>query len=294
MKTPVGFELPENTSDCHVHVFDPDHFAYAADRRYTPPAATVDDLVDLHGRLGIERAVLVQPSVYGADNRCLLAALDRLGDRARGVAVIGDRVNVAELNAMHARGVRGVRLNLQVARQSDAASIRSLIVQTSQQLRSLPWIIQIYASLPVIVAVADTLATLPQRVLLDHFGMAKAVEGTSQDGFAELLALLSHPNIHIKLSGPYQISLQGPAYLNVAPIAHSLFSAAASRAVWGSDWPHPGGAQRPVDTRPGDIELFRPEDDARNLGLIADWLPDADQRRQLLVENPGRLFWAYQ
>jgi 2-pyrone-4,6-dicarboxylate lactonase len=290
MQTSVGFVLPDKTTDCHVHVFDPDRFPYASDRRYTPLAATADELAAVHRRLGVERAVLVQPSVYGTDNRCLLAALDQFGGGARGVAVIGDGDDAARLGAMHASGVRGVRLNLQVTHESDIASIRSRVLRLSQQLGSLQWVIQIYASLPVIVAIADTLTALPQRVLIDHFGMAKAVNGTSQTGFPELLSLVSHPSIHVKLSGPYQISKQGPAYPDIAPIARNLFSAAPTRTVWGSDWPHPGGAQRPVDAKPGDVEPFRQEDDARNLGLVAEWFPDADARRQLLVDNPSRLF----
>jgi predicted TIM-barrel fold metal-dependent hydrolase len=250
----------------------------------------VDDLATTHARLGVERVVLVQPSVYGTDNRCLLAALERLGRRARGVAVVADNDDAAHLSSMHARGIRAARLNLQVTHQSDVSSVRARILRLSQQLGRLPWVIQIYASLPVLVAVADTLATLPQRVLIDHFGMAQAAGGTDQDGFRELLELVSRPHIHIKLSGPYQISTQSPGYANIAPIARRLFGAASSRAVWGSDWPHPGGAQRPADASPGAIEPFREEDDARNLALVGDWIPDADARHQLLVDNPGRLF----
>jgi predicted TIM-barrel fold metal-dependent hydrolase len=136
------------------------------------------------------------------------------------------------------------------------------------------------------------LRALPQRVLIDHFGMAKAVGGTAQEGFRQLLALLSHPAIHIKLSGPYQISTQAPDYPDVAPIARSLFDAAPTRCIWGSDWPHPGGAQRPANAKPSDIEPFREEDDAHNLRLVASWLPDTDAQRQLLSVNPERLFWS--
>ena len=119
MQTSVNFVLPDNTTDCHVHVFDPVRFPYVSDRRYTPPAATADELAAVHGRLGVQRVVLVQPSVYGSDNRCLFAALDQFGGRARGVAVVGDGDDAARLGAMHTSGVRGVRLNLQVTHQSD-------------------------------------------------------------------------------------------------------------------------------------------------------------------------------
>jgi 2-pyrone-4,6-dicarboxylate lactonase len=290
MNATVGFVAGSCTTDCHVHVFEPDRFPYAASRRYTPPAATVDDLLAVHMRLGVQRAVLVQPSVYGTDNRCLLAALDRLGGQARGVAVIGDQHDAAQLASMHARGVRAARLNLHVAHQTDPAAIRSRILRLSEQLTDRSWIIQIYASLAALTTVATTLAGLPQRVLIDHFGMAQASRGTQQAGFRELLDLVGQPNIHIKLSGPYQISERAPGYDDVASIARSLFAAAPGRSVWGSDWPHPGGARRALDAKPTDIEPFRDEDDARNVGLVGDWLPDVEQRHQLLVKNPASLF----
>jgi predicted TIM-barrel fold metal-dependent hydrolase len=280
---------PAHATDCHVHVFDPQRFAYHAARRYTPASATVEALIAVHARLGIERCVLVQPSVYGTDHRCLLAALDVLGGRARGVAVIDDGAGRAELEALHARGVRGARLNLQVSHDADVAQARQRLLRLSQQLQALPWVIQLHAALPVTVALASTLRSLPHNVLLDHFASASAAGGLRQAGFGELLALLASPNVHIKLSGPYQISHRTPAYDDVAPIARSLLAAAPCRAVWGSDWPHPAGAQRPANTSPEQVEAFREEDDARNLGLLSHWC-DAAERRQVLVDTPARLF----
>src|SRR5205085_6732177 len=120
MRRPVALmsilRLPANACDCHVHVFEPARFPYASWRAYTPPAAEVGRLQDLHGALGVERVVLVQPSVYGVDNDCMLDALHALGtDRARGVAVV-DLATVSDtrLRALHAAGVRGARLNLRV------------------------------------------------------------------------------------------------------------------------------------------------------------------------------------
>src|SRR3954451_6282047 len=82
------FAIPPGACDCHVHVFDPDRFPYAPNRSYTPGPASVDDLLAFEDRIGMTRCVLVQASPYGSDNACLIAALDRLGEGARGVAVI--------------------------------------------------------------------------------------------------------------------------------------------------------------------------------------------------------------
>lgn len=82
-------QVPSKACDCHVHVFEPPaRYSLARDRAYTPPEASVEELVSFQERLRFERVVIVQPSVYGSDNSCLLDALRRLGPRARGVAVI--------------------------------------------------------------------------------------------------------------------------------------------------------------------------------------------------------------
>lgn len=92
--------LPEGACDSHVHVFDPDRFAYAPGRAYTPGPALVADLRVHLARLGLDRCVVVQPSVHGTDNRCLLATLAGLGPQvARGVTD-------DDLARLHAAGVR--------------------------------------------------------------------------------------------------------------------------------------------------------------------------------------------
>ena len=65
--------------------------------------------------LGVMRAVLVQPSVYGTDNEVLLRALVEVGEGGstfRGVAVVEWDIDFASLKKMHAAGVRGVRVNI--------------------------------------------------------------------------------------------------------------------------------------------------------------------------------------
>jgi predicted TIM-barrel fold metal-dependent hydrolase len=56
--------------------------------------------------------VVVQPSFYAADNTCTLAAVERSKGRARAVVVVDEQVSPRELADMHARGARGVRLQM--------------------------------------------------------------------------------------------------------------------------------------------------------------------------------------
>ena len=52
-------------------------FPFAAERAYTPPDAGVDQFEALQQRLGLSRAVFVQASCHGTDNRAMVDALER-------------------------------------------------------------------------------------------------------------------------------------------------------------------------------------------------------------------------
>src|SRR5690242_15186228 len=102
--TAVDFQVPRNATDCHVHIFDPVKFPYAEKRVYSPPPALIEDLADLHKALHMDRVVIVQPSVYAADNACTIDAVKKLGARARGVAVIDKDTSRGQIDDMHAAG----------------------------------------------------------------------------------------------------------------------------------------------------------------------------------------------
>lgn len=268
--------------DTHVHVFDPARFPYAPDRRYTPAAATVDALCEHLARLGLGRAVLVAASVYGADNRCLTAALAELGPaRARGVASLGDEVLPAEVEALDRAGVRGARLNLEVGRERDPQVARALLKALAVRIPP-HWRICLYGSLHLVVALRAEIEALANAPVIEHFGMARIADGgVAAPGFRDLLAILETTGSFIKFSGPYQISGSGPGYADVAPVARSLAAAAPGRVLWGSNWPHTAGAARTASVDLGRVEPFRQEDDARNLRLLAEWLGHTAARSAL-------------
>jgi predicted TIM-barrel fold metal-dependent hydrolase len=285
----AGFVVPEGAVDCHVHVFEAARFAYSPARRYTPPPATVADLRAFHQAIGVPRTVFVQPSVYGTDNRCLLDGLQQLGKNARGMAVIDRTFTAPQLDDLAAGGVRGVRINLETGQGRDLEQAARRLSETAQQIEGRGWVIQIWAALPVIAGIERRIMDQPNPIIIDHFGLAKAAGGVGQEGFSSLLALMKSKKAYVKLSGPYMIS-QRKDYSDITPIAKALIEAAPDRVIWGSNWPHTSGATRPPDAKPTDIEPFRKEDDAYNLGLVKDWAAEAGLRQMLLAGNPGRLF----
>lgn len=281
---------PGGATDCHAHVFDPARFPLAAARRYTPPPATVDDLVAFLAGLGTAHVVIVQPSVYGTDNSCLCDALRRLGGRARGVAVVAPGISHSEISALQEAGVCGLRLNLEVSKNRDAGSAEGQFERMAWLAENHGLIIHLNAALPVIDSLAASITACRVPVVLDHFAHVPAQGGVEQEGFSALTALLQAGHVYLKLSAPYQVSQEGPDYSDIAPVAEALIDVAPARILWGSDWPHTGGANRPADYCPTDIEPFRKEDDKRNLALLSAWARDEQVRRMILVDNPRQLY----
>jgi len=269
-----GFVVPQGAVDCHHHIFD-SRFPYSPTRRYTPPSATVADLQAFHGKIGISRTVIVQASVFGTDNRCMMDALKQLGENARGVAVIDRTFSVSQLDDLSAGGVRGVRINLETGKNRDLDYAARRFDETVQQIAGRDWFIQVFAVMPIIEGLAARIMDQPHEIIVDHFGLLKAADGVAQEGLACLLSLMQAKKAYAKLSGAYMIS-QLKDYSDITPL--------------GSNWPHTSGATRPANSLPTDIEPFRHEDDAYIFGLVKDWAPDATLRRKLLVDNPSRLF----
>jgi predicted TIM-barrel fold metal-dependent hydrolase len=75
----------------------------------------------------------------------------------------------------------------------------------------------------------------------------------------------------------------------VLPLAQALLAANPDRLVWGSDWPHPDSRPKTGEALK-EVSPYPPLDDAVLLNLLATWVPDADTRRRILVDNPARLY----
>jgi predicted TIM-barrel fold metal-dependent hydrolase len=286
--TPVDFAVPEGACDCHVHTFDPQHFPYSPSRPYTPEPVSVEELEALHRALHISRVIVVQTTVYGPDNAGVLDAMKKLGTRARGVAVIDLKTPDSALDEMDRAGIRGIRLNLETAGQTDPEIGRQRFQAAVERIKGRKWHIQIYARLSVIEGLPDQVASAPMPTVFDHFGGMQAALGADQPGFSSLMRLIRTGKAYVKISAPYRASSLAPDYTDVAPLTRALVASNPERILWGSDWPHPG---LPVPGRSNsEITPFFPIDDGRVLSLLPKWVPDAATRKTILVDNPARLY----
>ena len=285
--TPVRFGVPKRACDCHVHVFDPGRFPFAASRTYTPESATAAQLLAMHRALHISRVVIVQPSVYGTDNSCLLDGMKQYGSEARGIAVLPIEISSATLDNMERAGIRGVRINLGTAANTNLDDARRRLKSAIEQIQGRKWCVQIYAALPVIQGLSDLILASPVPVVLDHFGGAKAALGVQQPGFDKLLELVRSEKGYVKISGAYRASDKPPDYPDVAPLARALIEANPHRILWGSDWPHPDTG---IGRKSSDVSPLLRIDNGHLLNLLATWAPDAALRKTILVDNPATLY----
>jgi 2-pyrone-4,6-dicarboxylate lactonase len=270
-------QLPKGTIDTHFHLFGPEcFFPYDTERSYTPNDVNSVSYSLLAKTLGISRAVIVQPSVYGTDNRRLLNGLVEFDFDIRGVVVIDETISDDELMKMHEMGVRAIRINL-VFRAGVGFKTAILL---APRLKDLGWHIQFFvdvSSWPEMIEIVEKICV---PVIFDHVGYVQAKCTTGNKGFNDLLSLMKEELAWVKLSGIYRMTnafVQAP-YLDVRPFVDAVISANPEQIVWASDWPHTS------------IKVPMP-DDKELIEMVLEWIGlDSSLRKLIFVENPERLY----
>jgi predicted TIM-barrel fold metal-dependent hydrolase len=284
----TGFP-PRNACDCHVHVVGPkNRYPLNPRRSYTPMDAPREALAAMLARLCLDRVVIVQPSFYGTDNGCTLAALEALGSRARAVAVVADDIAPSEIDAMHKRGVRGLRLNILTAGGAPVDIVRERMQGAARLCARNGWHVQLFISPDMIEPLAPTMRTLPVPVVIDHFGFIRPADFNS-DAANCLVELVASGRVWVKLSGAERLTedLNDSA---IATFARRLAATIPEHVVWGSDWPHtPMHRGQPHESDDAE-QPYRDVDDARLLQQVATWFEDERRQELVLVHNPARLY----
>lgn len=270
--------FPAGAVDCHAHVCGPAvEFPYAKERIYTPPDATLAQYQSLLGMLGIDRAVLVQPSVYGTDNRAMLAALASFPNQFRGVAVIDSSITDAELESMHEAGVRGIRCNVVDVSDKSAGLPIAQLTAIAKRIQPLGWHLELLAHVNEYPNLASTFADFPVDLVFGHFGYSHAKHGINDKGFQGLLELLKNNKAWVKMTGAYRICDGDFPYADMRPFSEEVLKANSKRLIWGSDWPHVMVKKQ----MPHDADLS---------DLFGSWVSDSSLRKAILSDNPCMLY----
>lgn len=271
-------EFPSGAVDCHAHVCGPAlEFPYAQERIYTPPDATLIQYQALLNMLGVDRAVLVQPSVYGTDNRAMLAALSANPDQLRGVAVIDSNITDAELERLHQTGVRGIRCNVVDVADKSAGLPIDKLTAIARRIQPLGWHLELLAHVNEYPDLATTFANFPVDLVFGHFGYSHARHGVNDAGFQGLLNLLREQKAWVKMTGPYRICDGDLPYEDMQVFNDEVIKANSKRLIWGSDWPHVM------------VKKHMPHD-ADLCDLFGSWVTDPSLRKTILSDNPCMLY----
>ena len=271
--------LPPLSCDTHAHICGPGaKYAYFPERLYTPPDCLLPAFQHMLNTLGVERAVLVQPSIYGTDNSAMLEAMKAAGPAFRGVAVVAPDVAHAELRRLHEAGVRGVRVNIVDVPDRKAGTLPlDALKKLASKVKPFGWHMEFLMHVDEFPDLDGMLAGFPVPTVYGHLGYMKTDQGIENPGFQALLRMMKAGRAWCKLTGPYRISLQPLPHTDTNAYAHALMAAAPKQVVWGTDWPHVM-VKTPM---PNDGDLA---------DMLSAWVPDAALRKEVLVDNPARLY----
>jgi D-galactarolactone isomerase len=275
LNTPLAaaFEVPAGACDCHVHAYD-DAYPLAPTATFKPPHAPIADYAKVQADLGFTRVVVVQPTGYGFDNRCTLAAVASMAGRARAVAMVPPTVTQATLQDLHAAGVRGVRMMMLPGGLLGWDALAPLALK----IKDWGWHLNVQFNGCDFTQRLPLLQRLNVPLVVDHTGKFLVPPASTDDvEFQALCRLLDTGRVWVKLSAPYETSRTGaPSYEDVSLLARYLAANYPERCLWASNWPHPN--QNPV---PSSVAL---------LNLLPQWVSRTADIRRILFDNPAHVY----
>ena len=205
---PPATRAPPGTCDTHAHILGPyDRFPLDDGRFYTAPEAPLEAYASLQEALGIERAVIVQPSCYATDLAATADALARLGERARAIAVVAPDIDDDTLRELDGLGFRGVRFAPVLLGGDPMPVIQAFAPRAAR----LGWHIDLFIDGPSeMIGMVAGLKALEVDLVLDHFAHFGGADGVDHPGFAALIDLVEAGRVWVKLSCPDRLSAAGP------------------------------------------------------------------------------------
>ena len=170
--------------------------------------------------------------------RATLNAIARSNGKARGVAVVDPAISDAELDALHAGGMRGVRFNFLKRLVDDAPKDKFL--EVARRVAPLGWHVVVYFEADLLEELRPFLDAIPVPIVIDHMGRPDVSQGPHGADMTAFRALLdSRADIWFKATCPDRLSPQGEPYDDFVAAVRPLVEDYPDRVLWGTDWPHP-------------------------------------------------------
>jgi predicted TIM-barrel fold metal-dependent hydrolase len=269
--------VPPGSRDTHLHFFAPHLFPYAETRRYTPPAAPVEHYLSVSAALGIDRAIIVQPSVHGTDTRVTVDAIKKSDGRLVGIIRADPELSASDIKRLHAEGVRGVRFSAIEAlsenfTEEEFTSITALVEPCG-------WVVAMHLEPASLMRHIELINRLQLPLVIDASARLDPRLGPNQPAYPILLDLLTKPNVFLKLTAANRLVARGASFESIVALNRPLIERARKRVIWGSDWPH-------ADV----FEANKMPNDADLIDMLLEFAPEPEVQREILVETPTRLF----
>jgi len=234
--------VPDGAWDTHIHVFDPVNFPYAAKRPYTAQPALITEYPS--STTGCKNIVVVQATIQGHSPNSLLSALGNKSIQAtnlRGLCTIDlTEASDAELDALHAAGVRGVRMSEMTwghETQAEAFEIAEKILAVATKVARLAWVVDVFTDVSTWAAMADLIRReLDMRVKLiaDHCGGTYPGQETTED-FKKFTDMVKDGFLFAKLSGFDRLYPGHEGGMDsMEPIVKAIVEANPKRILYGS------------------------------------------------------------
>jgi predicted TIM-barrel fold metal-dependent hydrolase len=209
-------------------------------RAHLPVPLDADMLLAEMDKAGVDKAVLVPPSLDGDRNDLCLAAAAAHPDRFRvmGRLLLDKPYAPLRLQEMASqKHMLGVRLTFH--RDND----RPLLTNGKADWF---WPAAEWANIPVMLHAPERLPQVGEiaarhpglRLIVDHMGFAReTMDGHAKEGADRLLTLAKYPNVSVKVSAAPCYSTEPYPFRNLhEPIRRIIEGFGVKRSFWGSDF----------------------------------------------------------
>lgn len=245
--TAAADSKPAGYIDAHSHIWTRDVAKYPLAGKQTvddlkPGSFTAEELLELAGKNGVGRVVLIQHKPYhGLDNSYITDSIAKFPGRFSGVACIeADQAHPeTEMDRLHKLGMRGFRIRPGEGGKDlwkDSAGMCAMWSHAAKQGSAICPLIG-----PDDLPQVETMCTKypDTRVVIDHFariGMAGPIDPAQLKALTDLA---KHKHVHVKISAYYALGAKQPPHTELLPMIHQMIEAyGADRLMWGSDSPY--------------------------------------------------------